>query len=219
MSERNIYQVHGLINDIIRKERGAFVTDPQIDEWLNMGQWDVYKAYWREYLLTDVLPEPLEVFKKRFSFSFATSVGGLVDKPSDYQHFLNSYTVTYDNERGQIDYNECVPLNEDEIVIARRSQLRPISKQRPKIVQGGSVFVLYPQEPQAGYVNYLKTPATPFADITYVNRTPTYNANGSTQLEWRDANTNEIILAALSYIGINLNEQQLTAYAEQKEKE
>lgn len=219
MAARDIYLIHTEINFILRKERGGFITDTEIDNMLDMGQKDVFAKYWQEYLRTGVLPDCLEVFKKRFSFSFTTSVGGLVTKPTDYEKFLNLKSITYNNTLGLAEVNAAIPLNEDEIAIAQRSQLRKITKQKPKIVQGANNFVLYPQEPQAGYVNYLKTPAVPFASISYVGRLQSYNAGASTQLEWRDGDVNEVILASLSYIGINLNEQQLTAYAEAKEKE
>lgn len=213
---RNISQVHIDMQYIIRKERGGFVTDAEIDNMLHMGQLDLYEQYWDEYLQSGVLPHPLENFKSRVSFSYADTPGGVLTRPAGYGHYLNGYGVTWNNERQKAIRRAFVPLNESEIDDALNSQLRPIAKTSPAIIQGANSFILYPQEPQAGYIIYLITPVKPVFGYTENGRTITYNSATSVQLAWDDAHINEVMMKALSYIGINLNAQEITEYAENK---
>jgi len=219
MAARNISQIQTITNDFIRKERGAFETFAQVDSALHTGQLNLFNIYWEEYLSTGVLPQALEVFKTRFQFTLATSVGGLVTKPADYGKFLNAYTLNYNNDTQVTKRGKIVPINEDEVVDALNSQLRPVSVSKPLILQGGSNFVLYPQQPMAGEINYLKMPVAPVFGYTQVGRVVTYNPSTSTQLLWADNYINLVIYQALSSIGINLNEQEITAYGEAKSKQ
>lgn len=219
MAERNLNQIHEFISYVVRKERGQFVTDPEIDECLNYGQWDEYNLQWATYEKFGELPECLEPFKKTLQFDNATSVLGKITKPSDYQYYLNGYTITYDNVRQQSNTNAIVPIEDVELSAALKSQLRPVSTSKPKMISTSTTWNLYPQVPQAGYITYLKTPATPNAVYTYVGRDPEYDAGASTQLEWRDSHVNVIIMRALSTIGINLSVNDIVEYAEMKSKE
>ena len=215
---RNIADIHAIILYLVRKERGGFVAPSDIDTMLDVGQKDLFLEYRKEYIETTQLNIALSPFKKRLSFSNATSQNGLVAVPADYEFFLNGYTVTYNNLRGRQE-NKIVPVNEDEKVIALNSQLRPVSATNPIMVQGGGYFVLYPQQPMAGEINYVATPVTPIYAYTQVGRVVTYDPNNSVQLQWRDAFVNKVISNALSYIGINLNEQQVMQFSELKERE
>jgi hypothetical protein len=219
MANRNISNIQIITNYFIRKARGAFQTFDEVDSMLHFGQQTLYEIYWQEYLSSGVLPQALEAFKTRFTFTLATSVGGLVAKPADYGKFLNGYTINYNNTTQVSKRGKLVPINEDEVVDAVNSQLRPVSVEKPLILQGGSNFVLYPQQPMAGEINYLKMPVAPVFGYTQVGRVITYVPSTSTQLLWADNYINLVILQALSSIGINLNEQQITEYSESKAKQ
>lgn len=216
MAERNINDIHILMDFIIRKERGAFITEPEKDEMLNFGQWDEYGDRWNDYQAIGVLPECLEPFKVTLTFDNASSVGGKVTKPDDFQHFISGLNVIYDNVRQVADKNAIVPVEDVELAATLKSQLRPVSLSKPKMVKSATTFDLYPQVPQAGYITYLKTPPTPNAVYIYVGRNPEYQPLSSTQLGWRDNHINVIIMRALSTIGINLNVGEIVQYAEQK---
>lgn len=216
MAERNINQVHQILSYVVRKERGSFVTDPEMDQMLNYGQWDEYDYQWKQYQGIGVLPECLEPFKVTLTFDNATSVGGKVTKPDDFQHYISGLNVVYDNVRLASDKNAIVPVEDVELAATLKSQLRPVSTSKPKMIKSATTFDLYPQVPQAGYITYLKTPPTPNAVYINVGRNPEYQPLASTQLGWRDNHINVIIMRALSTIGINLNVAEVTAYAEQK---
>ncbi len=105
------------------------------------------------------------------------------------------------------------------MVNALNSQLRPVSMTYPLLVQGASKFVLYPQIPQAGEINYLITPVAPVFGYTQVGRVVTYDPATSVQLLWDDTRINDVILNSLSYIGINLDEDKIVSFSEAKQKE
>lgn len=213
---RNIADLHQIVLDIFRKERGGMLTSAQIDEFLDLGSKDLFLEYKEEYVKTGQLPVALSPFKKRISFTLASSPNGLVTIPNDYEFFLNGYTVTFDNIRGRQE-NKITPVNEDEKVIATNSQLRPVTTKSAVMVQGSGYFVLYPQQPVGGEINYVSTPVTPLYAYTQAGRVITYDPANSIQLQWRDIYLNKVIAYALPYMSINLNEAQVQQFAQQRE--
>ena len=211
--------VYDITNYIIRKQRGASQTYPELDNIFNLGQLDLLSEYNDEYARTGKINNALSPFKKDFQFTLTTSVGGYVTVPTDYLYPLMSFTQTYNNTTEETELNEVRFYNEAEWINAIKSQLRPATIQKPaaKIIAGQ--MELYPKKPNAGILNYIKKPNAPVYSYTQVGRVITYHANTSTQLEWLDLQIPKVIMAALSYIGINLNEQQITAFSEAKEME
>ena len=51
---------------------------------------------------------------------------------------------------------------------------------------------------------------------TVVSNRPVYNAGTSVQPKWEDVDMNEIIYIALSYIGINLKDGDVSQFAQLK---
>jgi len=211
--------VYDITNYIIRKQRGSFQTYPELDNIFNLGQLDLLSEYNDEYALTGKINNALSPFKKNYQFTLATSVGGLVTLPTDYQYPLMSFTQSYDNATQQTKMGEVRFYNENEWINAVNSQLRAATVKKPaaKIIAGQ--MELYPKTPNAGIINYIKKPAAPVYSYTQVGRVITYDPNTSTQLEWYDEQIPKVIMKALSYIGINLSEEAITQFAEGKEKQ
>lgn len=216
---RNISEIHSLVDYIVRKQRGGFVTDTEIDQHLHSGQMDLFNMYYEQYGKSQKLHDALSNFKEQLQFTNATSVLGRVTVPSDYEHFLYGFTSVYNNTTRKSKRYKIISVEEDELIDALSSQLRPVSETRVLLIQEGTVFQLYPQQAMVGELWYLKTPQTPVYSYTTVGRTQTYVPSTSVQLDWNDSYINAIILNALSYISVNLNEQELTQYAEAKSKE
>ena len=216
----NIEDIHDFIRFIERKERGAFHTPDEMDEALDMGQMDYFAECFDEYGRTQKLHDALSSFKVTYSFSNASSPLGLVTLPSTYLHLLDGYTVVYDNSRETSRKRNITFVNEDERTAALDSQLRPVTILNPLGEQKTSLTIqLYPETPQAGVITYLKRPAVPKYAYTQVGRAITYDSANSTQLEWSDLYIRKVILKALSYLGVNLNDQALTQYSEAKAQE
>lgn len=211
--------IYDLALYIIRKQRGAFQTYPELDNIFNLGQLDLLNEYIDEYALNGKINSGLTPFKANYQFTPTTSPDGLITLPDDYQLMLLSYTQSFNNERDAIEYGEVRFYNEAEWINAINSQLRPATIKKPAAKIIGKQVELFPKVPNAGILNYIRTPAVPFYSYTIVNRVITYDANDSTQLEWADLQIPKVIMKALSYIGINLDEDKITAFAETKEKE
>lgn len=211
--------IYDLTNYVIRKQRGAFQTYPELDNIFNLGQLDVLNEYLDEYALSGIINNAVEPFKKNQQFTLVTSVNGLITLPSDYMLILMCFTQSYNNSTQETEYGEIRFYNETEWINAINSQLRPATIKKPaaKVIAGQ--VELYPKKPNVGVINYISEPPKPFYSYTQVGRVITYNAAASTQLLWGDLEIPKIIAATLEYIGINLNEQAITAFAAQKEKE
>ena len=84
-------------------------------------------------------------------------------------------------------------VNEDEIALALKSQLRPVSTSLPIAKDTATGIQIYPQVTQTGFYNYLRRPLKPVYGYTTSGRTITYDNATSTQLEFTDVYINNII--------------------------
>ena len=113
-------------------------------------------------------------------------------------------------------------INEDERGDRLNSQIDPPTITAPvgEIVSLGQIQ-LYPKvDSYTGTVSYMRRPVKPLYDYSVVGgRVIVYNPSGSIQLEWRDTDINAILLKALSSIGINLSDQEVSQFAEAKSQE
>lgn len=209
---RNINDIVTLIWFIERKERGVFTTSEQICMLLNTGQLEVFEEYFSEYAKSNHLHDALNIFKQ--NYQFASAADGTVTLPANYMHLLpNVFTVTGST------INKVRFLNEDEWVDAITNQLRPVSTSAPIAKGYGSGFNLYPQTAQSGFLTYLRIPNVPVFGYNVSGRTITYDPSTSTQLDWDDVYINRIIAKALGYLGINLNERDITEFGILKAQE
>jgi hypothetical protein len=205
---RNINDLYGFFQYIVRKEKGVYVTIPQFNTNMDAGQMDLFLEYSKGYGANQQIHDALRVFKVYQPFTSTSA--GFVTYPSDYYTLLgNPLTVTGST------VNTVTPINEDELSYALTSQLRPVSTSYPIMVDTATGFSLYPQSQQIGAYFYLRRPATPNLAYTQVGRVITYNSAGSTQLEWEEMYWNNILAKALRYAGVNMNEQGISEFANQ----
>ena len=214
-----LYDVHTLTNFIINKEQGGWYAPEQIDSALDFSQMSLYNDYYLSFGTSQRLNDALAPFKRKFQFSNITSPTGLVTMPDDYYHLMNIYTVVQLSS-GRV-LNRPVPiLNEDEKVARDNSQIYPPTTTDPYgiIVQNWNVQ-LYPQVAQAGYVDYLKRPVSPSFSYEINGRQVVYLPNSSVQLEWSDKDLYSIVTKAINLLGINLSEQDVLQWSQQKDQE
>lgn len=217
MDLNQIYEWHRFIE---RKERGAFTTYGELDRLYNIAQLDLTNIYLDEYAISGKIHNALSPFKKTYTFTLTTSANGKVALPSDYLMMLaDCHTIGYNNEREEVKYGEIRFYNENQWVNAINSQLRPPTKKKPAAKIATGYMEMFPKIKNAGVLSYIKRPNPPVYVYTESGRTITYNAAASTQLEWLDIYIPKLIMQAFSYQGINLNEPQITQYAEMKSKE
>ena len=203
----NINDIYNQMLFIVRKERGVFVTVNEAMQTLDNAQLEAVEEWFSTYGATQIIHDAIR--KLRVQKSFTSDSTGLVTFDSDYLHLIGgAYTVngsTINNVRF---------LNEDELALALKSQLRAVSTSNPIAIDASVGFRLYPAATQSGFYNYLRRPATPVLGYTQSGRTITYDPNTSTQLEFTDVYINNIISRALKFWGINMAEQDIQQFAQ-----
>lgn len=199
---------------ILRKERNGYLTIAAFNQIIPRAQLDVIGDYYDMYAVNQKLHDALSPLKTTYTFTKTTSPAGVITLPDDYMHLLYGNTVTFDNERLVADDNDIRMVNEDSWVIAGKSQLRPVSKQKPIGINNAGTIQLKPKVPQAGVITYLKYPSDPVYAYTLSGRTITYDSNNSVQVALDDIYQNKIVAKVLSYSSIYLNDDKLTQYSQ-----
>ena len=203
----NINDIYNQMLFIVRKERGVFVTVNEAMQTLDNAQLEAVEDWFSTYGTTQIIHDAIR--KLRVQKSFTSDSTGLVTFDADYLHLIGgAYTVSGST------INNVRFLNEDELALALKSQLRAVSTSNPIAIDASVGFRLYPAATQSGFYNYLKRPATPVLGYTQSGRTITYNPVTSTQLEFTDVYINNIISRALKFWGINMAEQDIQQFAQ-----
>ena len=203
----NINDVYNQMIFIVRKERGVFVTIPEAMQTLDNAQLEAVEEFFSTYGTTQIIHDAIR--KLRVQKSFTSDSTGLVTFDADYLHLIGgAYTVSGST------INNVRFLNEDELALALKSQLRLVSDSNPIAIDASVGFKLYPAAIQSGFYNYLRRPATPVLGFTQSGRNITYDPNTSTQLEFTDVYINNIMSRALKFWGINMAEQDIQQFAQ-----
>lgn len=203
----NINDIYNQMLFIVRKERGVFVTVNEAMQTLDNAQLEAVEEWFSTYGTTQIIHDAIR--KLRVQKSFTSDSTGLVTFDSDYLHLIGgAYTVSGST------INNVRFLNEDELALALKSQLRVVSTSNPIAIDASVGFRLYPAATQSGFYNYLRRPAAPVLGYTQSGRTITYDPNISTQLEFTDVYINNIISRALKFWSINMAEQDIQQFAQ-----
>lgn len=220
---RNIYNLYLFYQYIVRKQTGVYVSDTEFNENMNAAGLDCIQEWFKPYGVTNNLHDALLPLRKRYQF--ASDSGGIVIYPSDYIHLLGSpYTVTGST------VNQVHFVQDSEFVFALNSQQRPVSNTYPiaidwanevggdpTVVQKG--FQIYPQQVQVGFLFYLKLPTPMQLVYTQVGRVIIYDSVNSVQPYFTDIYINHLLARALWYAGVNMNESEVTNFAQQYSEE
>jgi hypothetical protein len=208
---RSIADIHARIDDVVRKQRGQYLSPAQIDRALTDAQIQTYQDYWAAYIGTNKLDEALDRFKT--TGWFASNSAGKVTYPATLGHLLELYVV-----QGSTLYT-VREVTEEELPDALKSQLRRVSATKPIGRPDGGGYQLYPQQVHLGTIIYLRLPVAPAYGYSQVGRVITYNPNTSTQIDFDEVYVDKIISIALTYFGISMNETEIIQFGEMKNKE
>lgn len=208
----NLNEIYNFMVFIVRKERGVFVTIPEFESTLDNAQIEAVSDWFELYGTTQKIHDAIR--KLRSQVQFTSTSDGQVDFASNYLHMIGgAYTVTGST------INSIRFVNEDEVALALKSQLRPVSTSLPIARDTATGFQIYPQVAQTGFYNYLRRPLKPVYGYTTSGRTITYDNATSTQLEFTDVYINNIISIALKFWGINMAEQDIQVFAQNQTQE
>lgn len=221
--------VHDTINFYINKEEGAYLSPAQIDDVLDRAQMALFNQYHTNpkipskaqselYGESQRIDDALSQFKEKQTFNNAQTQTppGVITLNTDYQHLIALYTTSYNNSLGRNVYSSVEVLVEDELIDRLESQVVPVSSDPIAVMSKQNKIQLFPEVPSSGAVYYFRRPAKPVFAFTQNGRVITYNQSGSTQLEWKDMDINNIISIALSYYGLNMSNQNIVQFAELK---
>lgn len=215
-----IKEIHDFIFFILDKEITGMPTHGEVDQALDRASIETFKNMLPFYNISQTYTDALAPFKTTYVFTNGSSENGIVTMPSSYMRFLSLMVMVYDNETEENKYEACEFVNADEIAERTKSQLRPLSIQKPVAHwTGKGQFQLFPNKPNTGKCIYLRRPARPVYAFTQSGRTVSYQSGSSTQLEWGEIETNTVIYRALQLLGVNLSDEKMIQYTQLKAQE
>lgn len=212
----NISEAFDFLNFWISKERGAFFTIPELTLIVNRGQESLFSDLQPRYATSQRVKDALSPFKDFYNFT--TQISGVVMVPSDknYSNLLD--LQIYFPISNRTVYFGVPMVNEDVRSSRLNSQVDPVTVTSPigeQIAPGA--FRLYPIGIYNGTVTFLRKPRDIVFGYTVVSgRVIVYNPLTSVQFEWLEPWQNAVLVKALSSIGINLTDEQVSQYAELK---
>jgi hypothetical protein len=227
----NINDIHNNILIILDKEQQGFVTHDEIDRVLDISQMALFNTYFNNpksaqqgqtYWKSQRIDDSLSPFKEKFTFASggAISSTGVITLPVNFMNLLSLYTTVYNSTLARNIYSAVQVLNEEELIERLESQVIPVTSDDPiAIMNKNNQIQLFPESAQSGGIYYLRRPVKPVFGYTQVGRVVTYNSGTSTQLEWKQDDINNIIVGALSYLGVNLSANDIVEFAELKNKD
>lgn len=227
----DIKVVHDTVLFYLNKDQNMYVSHEEIDEVLDRAQMVLFNQYHTNpklpaqsqaalYGESQRIDDALSPFKDLFTFTPATTTGGIVSLPVNYQHLISLYTTTFNSTLGRNVYSGVQVLSEEELIERLESQIIPVSSGDPiAIMNKQDKIQLFPPTGATGGVYYFRRPVKPVFAYTQSGRVITYDNVNSVDLEWRDIDVNNIISIALSYFGLNMSAADVVQFAQVKTQE
>lgn len=216
-----IDQAHKFIDFIIRQSNsGVYVSPAETDLVLNRAQVQYFnKLYGNQndyrydrpvpkisYAVTEKISNSLSPFLSDVT-ALTIDTNGKTNIPSDLFE-----TVSITRTISGTDY-EITRVEHDRVANNLTSYYDAPTSDFPIYTQLRDKFQFYPKNIGTANIIYLKKPADMVWGYTIVNGRPVYNAGTSIQPLWKDMDMNEIIYLALSYIGINIKDADVSQFA------
>ena len=212
----DLQTVHNKIYLLANKEQ-HFWPHETLDDVLHSASLWKFNEYAAAYGVTQLLHVALAPFKVNYPFNTGNTPSGLITLPATYERLLSFYIQYTD---GVVRTKDVKEVNEDELGGRLDSQLKPVTITSPIYTETSKGNIqLYPQQPNSGYLFYLRTPVKPAFVYTVSGRTVTYNSAGSTQLEWNDTTINQLVIKAVQLLGVNIEAIPLVQYTELKDQQ
>jgi hypothetical protein len=219
-----IDQVYKFVDFIIKKSNaGGYLSPEEFNLIINRAQIQYFnKLYGNQndyrydrpvpkiaYAITEKISNSLSPFLSD-STSLTIDSAGKVDIPSDLFQTV-SLTHTIDG----VEY-EITRVEQDRIANNLSSYYDAPTADYPIYAQLRTKFQFYPKNLGTANLFYLKKPTDMVWAYTTVAGRPVYNSGSSVQPLWKDMDMNEIIYIALSYIGVNLKDGDVSQFAQLK---
>lgn len=213
----DLNEAYTLLNFYINKEQGGWYPPEELTRIVDRAQRTLYNTYYTKYATSQRLDDALAPFKVDYQFTLITTPNGIITTPGDYLDLLSVYTVVTGSDN--VSRKRPVEIvNEEELVNRLNSQVVPVTVNDPiGLIKENWNVQLYPAQPMAGMMMYLRAPVAPYFSYSLVSgRVIVYDPMTSVQLEWSDKDIETILLIALNGLGINLSEADVLQWSELK---
>ena len=227
-----IDKIHDRILFLAKKNQWGYISHEQIDIVLDMAQMELYEEYYGDinkyqpgrpvpivaYDQTKKVSESLGRFIHSIQISVATAPLGRIEYPADFRSYVDSHIIYTDG--GNDHYVGLEFMSQGQKAMALNSQLLPQSSDASAFITfEAEGFQIYPKKTFTGEFRYLRLPSRPQFSYTSSGRSVTYVSGTSTQLEWGDDDIHKIIIKALTYLGIPLEDYNMYNQAQTKDKQ
>lgn len=216
-----IDEVHKFIDFIAKKSNaGGYITPAEKDLLLNRAQTQYFNKLYgnqNDYRYDRPVPKITYAVTEKISNSLSPFLSdptaltidsnGQVNTPTDlFQTVSITHTIS------GVDY-EVTRVEQDRVANNLSSSIEAPDAKYPIYTQLRTKLQFYPKNLATATIIYLKKPVDMVWAYTTVNGRPVYNPTLSVQPEWKDMDMNEIIYLALSYIGVNLKDPEVSQFA------
>jgi hypothetical protein len=226
-----IHTVWELVRFLCRKYNSAYLDPEQFNLVINRAQMTKFMEMYGNpqeyqpgrpipkisYEVTQKVIDDLKQFKE--DRVLQVDKEGKASYPDNYVHTLSlGYrTIKYSNCKGSEPMVAPIEVvDQDKEMYRRSSYIVAPSRKRPICVLKNSYYQFYPEGIGVAEVSYLRQPKQAKYAVKIVNNRPVYDPDKSVHLEWPDVAVNDIVMRALSYIGISIKDEEIVGYTEMK---
>lgn len=205
---KKIKGIHDQINLLTAKGRTGYHSPEQIDLAVFAGSEWLYNEYYKVYEADNTLSDSMDVFLS--NPTVLTLTAGKYTLPADYQHDVGEITAGATNRMVK-------RLTHSQLSQRRNSALVPPTAAYPVCAFYKDYIQFYPIDITNVVMTYLKKPVQPFYATTIVSGRAVYDDAASVDIEWNDIDAVKVVTKAMTILGINLDNQLLVQYAENKD--
>lgn len=214
----NLEEGYEFLNFFVNKVTGSYYSPPELDLIVDRGQMSLFEELRPKYATSQRIQDALAPFLEDYEFTASNTLSGYIIVPSDRNYItLLDIQINFGISNRTV-YASVPIVNKDERSNRLNSQLNPVTVTSPIAEQTAPrYFKIYPISGYEGTVTYFRRPVAPYFDYTLISgRVIQYNSAQSVQLEWPEDWQNAVYIKALSSIGINIRENDIEQFAEQK---
>ena len=219
-----IDEVYKFINFIVKKSNaGGYVTPSEFNLLINRAQIQYFnKLYGNQndyrydrpvpkisYAVTEKISNSLSPFLSDKT-TVTIDANGQCTTPTD---MIQMVAVT--KEVSGKEY-EITRVEQDRVANNLSSYYDAPDADFPIYAQLRTKLQFYPKNLASASIIYLKKPTSMVWAYTTVSGRPVYDAANSVQPLWQEVDMNEIMYLALSYIGVNLKDPDVSQFANMK---
>ena len=198
----------------LKENNGNTLTSSQFTIVANQAQMAIYAKDYATFAQTGVVTNFLQTFLK-------TNVVRQVDPNNPIVAWMDDLEyVSSVGHRFKGKQYDCELVDN----VNWREMNAPGSLNEPtlrfvKYQQIGAGLMFAPANVGVIYVDYFFTPPSPIWNYSIVNNQQVYNPTGSVDFSWDNFNTNRVMSAFLSFIGIDIKDNDILAFSEMFKKE